>query len=185
MRGACLGLMLLAVSAASGSAEAAGFEPSVRLHDGRLYGSSKGTHTALRFQARNRIWQQIVVGGQADVPIGPLTALELLGETTAGVVILSARYASREGFPSKQCGAGSEIVVRVLQLRPKLRLMFSQLVDSCWESIEGGERRWQADDHTLHLETTRSIADKTMHQEVTYRVAIDGTTSLLTMQQLE
>ena len=185
MRRACLGLILLFVSAVWEAVGAASPVPSVRLHDGRLFGSSKGPHTIFRFRASNGARQRIVVGGQADVPVGPLIGLELLGETTQGVVVLSANYASREGFPEKQCGAGSEIVVRVLQLRPKLHLTFTQLVDSCWASIEGGEQRWQAADHTLHLETTRYTADKTMHQEAIYRVASDGTTALLTIRQLD
>ena len=109
--------------------------------------------------------------GQANVPIGSLTSLPPLGETKEGAVVLSASYASREGFPMKKCGAGSETVVRVLRLWRKLHLTFSQLVDSCWASIEGGEQRWQASDHTLHLETTRTIAETTMHREAIYRVA--------------
>jgi hypothetical protein len=185
MRGARLSFILLVVSIVSAPVGNPGPAHSVKLLGGRLLGSSEGPHTILRFRPGNGAWQQIVVGGQADVPIEPLTGLELLGETTDGVVVLSAGYASRQGFPSKQCGAGTETVIRVLQLRPKLHQAFSQLVDSCWESIDGGEQRWQADDHTLHLETTRYIADKTMHQEAIYHVAPDGTTVLSDTRQLD
>ena len=185
MEGARLGLFLVAVSLAWRPAGAAGPVPSIGLHEGRLFGSSKAARTTLRFRASDGVAQRIVVGGQADVPIGPLTSLELLGETADAVVVISADYASREGFPDKQCGAGSETIVRVLQLRPKLRVTFSQLVDSCWASIEAGEQRWQPSDRTLHLETTHFSADKTLHQEAIYRVAPDGATALLTTRQLD
>ncbi len=127
----------------------------------------------------------IEVGGQADVPIGPLTDLELLGETAEGTVVLSTIYASRKGFPDKHCGAGSETAIRVLQLRPRLHQTFSQLVDSCWAAIESEESRWQTRDHTLRLETTRTIADRSIHQEATYRVTPDGTAALLCTRQLD
>jgi hypothetical protein len=182
MKAACLGLLLLVAPAAFVAGRSV---PSIRVQDGRLLGSSEGPHTILRYRASDGARPQIVVGGQADVPIGPLTGLELLGETTEGVVVLSASYASREGFPMKQCGAGGETVVRVLQLRPRLHQTFSELVDSCWASIESRERRWQAGDHTLHLETTRYTAGEAMHQEAIYRVAPNGTTALLSTRQLD
>ena len=171
-----LGLtVLLAASAIAEAVETA-------VPGGQISVSQQGARTRLSGRIEGRRFALRLPSDEGIFPRS-LQGVQLVGGLPGRVVILSVDYASRPGNPMGACGAGTETVLRVLALRPRLRQTFHQRVDSCWRTIEAGGIGWDGPTSTLTIE--RSVfSDPVDHSRISYRISPDGAVVTGAVEQL-
>jgi len=72
-----------------------------------------------------------------------LREARLLGRRPGAALILLVTYDSRPGTPGGMCGAGEEVVMVVVRLRPRPEPAAGLLLSSCWHDVEAsGDPTW-------------------------------------------